>query len=299
MRLLRISIVLSALLLAACGGGGGGAGGGAAEPAPALDAAAARILTDAAAPVETPADQDARAPAILTRVDSLVLSTAFVETSSALVPSFRIQASCSGTRCVLSEPSTGVSDTVTLQDLEDAMGRTSAVLTKYGITMIRGDAADIDSYYSYMDHAAFAVQTERDSVDGVRLDILYGLAGGDLAGTRPNEITGTWRGLMVGAPRSGTFRGNTLQGDAVLTYTGGAGSTLDAAFTNIRDLDRGASYSTTSVRFNDIPVSAGGTYQAGATGNRIQGGFYGPRHAEVAGVFEQADIVGAFGAKRQ
>ena len=300
MRLLRINIVLLPMLLAACGGGGGGgAGGGAAASAPALDAAAARILTGASAPVETPADQDARAPSILARVDSLIISTAFVETSSPRVPAFRLRASCSGTRCVLSEPSTGVSDTVTLQDLELLQGQASAILTKYGITMIRESTATVDSYYAWMDHAAFAIQTQRDSVDGVRFDILYGLVGGDLAGTRPDEITGTWRGLMVGRARSGTFRGNTLQGDAALTYTGGAGSTLDAAFTNIRDLNRGVSYSTTSVRFDDIPVNAGGTYRAGATGNRIQGGFYGPRHAEAAGVFEQADIVGAFGAKRQ
>lgn len=298
MRLLRLNVVPLAMLLAACGGGG--AGGGAAGPAPALDAAAARTLTDASAPAETPVAQDARAPSILARVDSLVISTAFVETSSARVPSFQFQASCSGTRCDLSEPSTGVSETITLQDLELLMGRKSAVLTKYGITMIRAGEADIDSYYSWMDHAAFAVQTERDSVNGVRLDILYGIAGGDLAGTRPGVLRGTWRGLMVGAPRSGTFRGNTLQGDAVLTYTGAAaGGTLDAAFTNIRDLDRGASYSTVSARFDDVPVSADGTYLAGAAGNRIQGGFYGPRHAEAAGVFEQADIVGAFGAKRQ
>ena len=111
---------------------------------------------------------------------------------------------------------------------------------------------------------------------------------------------------MVGTPRSGTLlRGNRLQGDAVLTYTRGGiyGDdipTLDAAFTNIRDLDRGASHSTTSVRFNDLLVSADGTYRRiGSPGNRIQGGFYGPGHAEAAGVFERADIVGAFGAKRQ
>ena len=104
---------------------------------------------------------------------------------------------------------------------------------------------------------------------------------------------------MVGAPRSGTFRGNRLQGDAVLTYFGGGVNTLDAAFTNIRDLDRGVSYSTTNVRFGNIPVRADGTYRRGIIGNRIQGGFYGPGHVEAAGVFEQADIVGAFGAKRQ
>ena len=46
--------------------------------------------------------------------------------------------------------------------------------------------------------------------------------------------------------------------------------------------------------FNDIPVGPQGTFQSGLTGNRIQGGFYGPGHAEAAGVFEQSNIVGAF-----
>ena len=29
----------------------------------------------------------------------------------------------------------------------------------------------------------------------------------------------------------------------------------------------------------------------------MQGGFYGPEHAETVGVFEKANVVGAFGAK--
>jgi len=53
------------------------------------------------------------------------------------------------------------------------------------------------------------------------------------------------------------------------------------------------------VIFADVPISGRGTFEAGLSGNRIQGGFYGPGHVEAAGVFEQSNIVGAFGAKRQ
>ena len=293
----RINTALLAILLTACGGGGGSGSGGGSGPA--LDAAAARTLTGASAPIETPADQQARAPSILARADSLIISTVFAETSAPQVPSFQLQASCSGTRCTLSESSSGVSETISLQDLSLLQGGASAILTKYGITSVRQSAGGTDSYHSWMDHAAFAVQIDQGSVEGFSLDIRYGVAGGDLAGTRPSGITGTWRGLMAGSPQSGAFRGNMLQGDATLTYTGGARSSLDAAFTDIQNLDRGASHSTTSVRFDNIPVNSSGTYRAGAVGNRIQGGFYGPAHAEAAGVFEQAGIVGAFGAKRQ
>ena len=123
-----------------------------------------------------------------------------------------------------------------------------------------------------------------------------GFAIGDLTGSAPG-FTLTWRGPM--AATAGAARDNLLQGDAVLTYAfDGARGLLDAAFTNIRDLDRGAAHSTAALRFDDVPVASDGTFQAGLTGNRIQGGLYGPGHAETAGVVEQADVVGAFGAKR-
>ena len=125
----------------------------------------------------------------------------------------------------------------------------------------------------------------------------YGIAGGDLTGIQP-DMTATWRGLMVGTPRDGALRRNVLQGDAALTYTLGSGA-LDAAFTDIWNLDTGAAHSTSTLRFDDVPVAHDGTYEAGLTGNRIQGGFYGPDHAEAAGIVEQSGIVGAFGAKRQ
>jgi len=51
------------------------------------------------------------------------------------------------------------------------------------------------------------------------------------------------------------------------------------------------------VTFDDLAIASDGTFKAALTGNRTQRGFCGPGHAEAAGVFEQANIVGAFGAK--
>jgi len=65
------------------------------------------------------------------------------------------------------------------------------------------------------------------------------------------------------------------------------------------DLDWNAAHTIPEVRFVNVPVAADGTYMAGSVGNRIQGGFAGPDQAETAGIFEQQNIVGAFGAKRQ
>ncbi len=282
---------LALLSLAACGGGGGGSA--------TIDAAGARDLTGSQAPVETPADQAARAPGIFGRADSLLVSTITGETSHPSLRTFRIRTNCTGTRCSWREATTGVSGSIGLNDLEFTSGKSQAILTKNGITLVEGQAEGIESYGAWMDHAGFAVQSEEQMIEGVSVTGRYGIAGGDLTGIRP-DILATWRGLMVGTPRDGGLRGNVLQGDAALTYTlNGTGGSLDAAFTDLRNLDSGAAYSVSSLRFDDVPVSANGTYNAGATGNRIQGGFYGPDHAEAAGIVEQSGIVGAFGAKRQ
>ena len=64
-------------------------------------------------------------------------------------------------------------------------------------------------------------------------------------------------------------------------------------------MDRGTAHTTETVLFGNVEIDPEGTFEAGLAGNRIQGGFYGPGHAEAAGIFEQSNIVGACGAKRQ
>ena len=264
-----------------------------------LDAARAHALTGSQTPVETPADQTARAPGMLERADSLIVSTIAGETANQNLPTFRVQTNCAGTQCLWRESTTGISGSYSLNDLELSSGSSQAVLTKNGITLVEARAENIDAYGAFMDHAAFAVQSERLTIQGVSVTGRYGIVGGDLTGVQP-DIEVTWRGLMVGTPREGTLRGNVLQGDAALTYTlNGTGGSLDAAFTDIMNLDSGAAHSTSALRFDDVPVAANGTYRAGLSGNRIQGGFYGPDHAEAAGIVEQSGIIGAFGAKRQ
>lgn len=287
-----------ALSLAACLGGGGGSGGGAdAGAAPLADPGGVRVLTGSQAPAESPADQRARAPGIVSRADSLIVSTLIGETTNPQLPTLRFLTNCAGTRCSWRETTTGLSGVFGLQDLVFESGDSRAILTKYGVTLIEGQASGIESYGAWLHHSGFAVQSERSESEGYNVSGRYGIVGGDLTGVAP-PMAATWRGLMVGTPRSGALRDNVLQGDAALTYKlSGAGGSLDAAFTDIRNIDRGAAHSTTSVRFDDIPVDFRGAYRAGASGNLIQGGFYGPDHAEAAGIFEQADIVGAFGAK--
>ena len=260
----------------------------------------ARALTGSQAPVETPADQAARAPGIVERADSLIMSTVVGETTDPNLPTLQYRTSCAGTRCSLRESTTGFSRSIRLSDLRFVSGSSRAVLTKNGITVVEGRAEDgeLEGYGAWMDHATFGVQSAaRTTTEGLVLGMRFGRAAGDLTDVRPN-VTATWLGLMVGTPSAGALRGNVLQGDAALTYTL-TDNSLDAAFTDIRNLDTGAAHSTSTLRFDDVPVANDGTYEAGLTGNRIQGGFYGPGHAEAAGIIEQSGIVGAFGAKRQ
>ena len=294
-----LAAAAAAIILTGCGGGGGGSGGNVRDPGPASDPI--RSLTGAAPPAETVAVQSARAPAILSRADSLIGSSWYGETSARELPTFVAHSSCSGTSCTFTESITGVSDTVELSDLEFTHGDDRPIGTKHGVTLIkstgRDQGVDFRSLGAWMEHGGFSVNTNRFTVDGLRVTLRYGVAGGDLTGSRPTG-TATWRGLMVGTPATGADRGDRLQGDAALTYTLEA-QTLGAAFTNIKNIDRLRAHPTSSVLFTGVPVAADGTFRAGATGNRIQGGFYGPGHAETAGIFEQSNIVGAFGAKRQ
>lgn len=62
------------------------------------------------------------------------------------------------------------------------------------------------------------------------------------------------------------------------------------------EIDRNRAHTTETVVFPDVPLSPGGTLKAGQGNNRVQGGFYGPDHAEAAGIFEQSGIVDALSA---
>ena len=226
-----------ALSLAACGGGGGGDNNPAIS-SPLPDAARVRALTGSQPPAETAADQSARAAGIVTRADSLIASTMFMETSDPDLPTFQFRASCSGTRCTFREPTTGASRSTSLDDLGFRPGDSRTVLTKNGITTREGRDAERESYGAWMQHAFFGVASAQSMTEeGVRFAGWFGRALGDLTDVRP-DVTAQWHGLMVGTPSRGTLRGNVLQGDAALTYTL-TGNSLDAAFTDIRNLDTG------------------------------------------------------------
>jgi len=288
--LVPVLAVTAALVLTACGGGGSSGTGS--EP---------RIPSytpppDATPPVETSGDQRARAPALLSRSDSFIMSDLLGETSNPDVPRVRLRASCTGETCTFRHPETGVTTRFSKDDLTFSSGVSEGILTRTGITLYVGANTSGAGWGAWMHHAAFQVQAARYQRNGIRIEERVAAVLGDRTRTRP-ATTATWHGVMVGTPATGSRKGNLLTGTAQLSYRPGP-ATLDATLSDIFDMTRAAEHSVPRVRFTAVPVAPDGTYGAGASGNRIQGGLYGPRHAETAGVFEQSGIVGAFGAIR-
>ena len=162
-----------------------------------------------------------------------------------------------------------------------------------------GGVSTVLGYGGWMDHSLFTVLLGIDTYDGgsfVNWVTGYSLALGDAPGTNPG-VGGvlSWDGVMVGRNSDIESAGvsNVIQGDASVSaaLSASGGMSVDVAFSNIKDLNSGASIADMS--WTDLSV-VGGIF-----GSRtIEGGFYGPGHEEVAGVFERNDVLGAFGARR-
>ena len=284
------------LSLAGCGGNGHQNS----QPSPTLDDI--RELAGLSAPTETAAEQQARQQDIVSRADSLIVST--THTEKALpeeTRTVRWVSECAGAECKLLNPATGETQTSSLHQLETLPGDAETIGSAHGITVMsesrRHMGMDFTSFGAWMEHGSFGLNSVRAVGEEGECDTLYAVALGDLTG-RPLTGSATWLGTMVGTPIAGADRGDRLMGTAALNFDMSVGS-LDAGFSGITNIDRGRAHGVETVIFADLEIGSDGTFARGQSGARIQGGFYGPGHAEAAGIFEQSDIVGAFGAKRQ
>ena len=282
-------------------------------------------------PAETGGEVAARMAEILFRTDSLLatrvhgqrrelppevegLPDPLAPTPELERQDFLFDAGCSGVFCSLTAvgdvgqaSSGGVPDGFVRGDLNWVTRASSAWASRHGITLLEAqadvreatpDTPDMRSLGAWMSHSGFVFSHALSVDEGWETEWRYGLAGGDLAGTRPvprGDAEAVWQGVMIGSSANGYL---PLQGDVALTYDAGDAS-LDAVFSNIFDLANRQPHSVSLVRFDNVPVRLDGTFDAGARGNRIAGGFYGPGHSESVGTMEQLGIVGTFGALRQ
>ena len=179
-------------------------------------------------------------------------------------------------------------------------------------------SAGMFGYGGWMDHSVFGVYlySEVDAdIPANNLWFGYSIVAGNATGTNPSDGPFTWAGVMVGryadfddeaSDFDSDVVGNAVQGDALISImpSNADQSSVDVAFSNIRNLKSGQSIE--EFGWSGLSVSGGyfesrdRLHEFGAIhGVRwIQGAFYGPKHEEVAGVFEGNNVLGAFGAKR-
>ena len=187
------------------------------------------------------------------------------------------------------DPDTGYQAIATYRGVSLGQGRGSSELV--------GLHFDRYGYGGWLDSSYFVVESAAIGGDTPLGNIGVGYSVGAEAGSNPTG-TGrvTWTGVMVGTDVSATSAlNNRAQGDAEITIEDLADPQVDVSFANITDLATGDSHDDLS--WSGIPLMEG-RFTSGSAGASIDGKFYGSDHAEVGGVFERNDVVGAFGATR-
>lgn len=297
----------SALLLLAACGGGGSPSDGSMEETPGDSAVAEQPGTatpdDSATPGNGPPDSPSPFETAASRQLSLEL-TRLLRGGDTYVLTDALSS-------LNRKPQTDSGDSYALNSYVDDDGEIENIATMPpvqddGVWLFQSRLADCndddcsapvthaENYGGWLDHSFFYVtfMVNLQTFSFLDDEAYSGWSFGDDTGSVPVDGSANWAGLMVAADFQ---RQEIVRGDAELTVNFGA-SSVDVAFTDIRELDTGAERA--AIRFDAVPLSARG-FQSGADGHRITGTFYGPAHAEAGGVFEHEHTVGAFGATRQ
>ena len=142
---------------------------------------------------------------------------------------------------------------------------------------------------AWMEHNSFGVVSA--NVDGGELDgfKLVAAASQGVSGALPVAGSADWIGAMAGIDY-GSPRSPSLVARAELRIPDLSTPRVDIAFTERTD-------DGDDMRWAGIPVYRS-SFRRGEGADRIEGTFYGPQAAEVGGIFEHDQIIGAFGAKR-
>lgn len=288
------------MLLTACGGGAGGQG--------AMPNVEGGPMDDS---MTRPTSNEVREA--LARIGSTadrLFLTDQVETSRS-PGSGRSEFVCQGASCTIDWLGLGVATTsVTISDLSsiDANATVHPGTPIHGVPsgeirgqIVRADPArewrsitDYTIFGGWLEKSFFGVQLGdvRTTLQGDQSEFegIYAFSLGEMSGTNPVSGSATWRGAMVG--RDDANPAQTVTGHAALTYDF-VGNTVDLTMSQIR-----GSQTYADMTWQGLAVS-GGQFGSGSDSNSLEGTFYGDNHEEVGGIFEQNQIVGAFGASRQ
>ncbi|MDE0532640.1 MAG: hypothetical protein OXI01_14510 [Albidovulum sp.] len=281
-----LALFLSCLSLAGCFGGGGG--GAPAPNLPIQDASTIRAAIGGSPLNMSPEQLRSEGQRIIGASDRIV-STDVVTTGGQTL----FSTACSGNLCRIGGTTYYISDLAVPDDIGSVMTHNGVGVWQGRQQTQLGDVqAQADELGGFTRHSAFAVVAESYSQGQEAVGpFAYAVAFGDSTGSVPSSGSATWRGVVTGGSLS---RNEGFVGDATLRANFAA-SNIDAAFTNIHEAETGASRS--SIRYSDIPFTRDG-FARGSGRDMISGKFFGPGHAEAAGVFQRGSIIGAFGAKR-
>ena len=278
---------------------------------------------DPAAPqADRPPDAADRLAAVLERADVLLAAGRRTEwllsartAGNETIRAAGIEAvACTGARCVGDDGTA-----TTLRDLAGPFAGTAGAAfgTRGGfdtatVAEVVGDVADrlvdgiavtasptLTSWGFWGEHgfAALALGEGRlaATVDGTAFDGTSALATayalGDAAGTNPAGTgSATWEGIAEATP-TGAFE--RLRGTAAVTI-----GELSEPRPSVRVAIRVPGHAIGG--WADAMPLAGGRFASGTVGSDyLAGSFHGPHHEEAWGVFDTAEYLGAFGAKRR
>ena len=317
--------VLSMTFLLACGGGGsvgrdvrgsGGEGTSLAHlPHPLIaNTESARLLVDGEVSPSMTSQAIEQELSVATDADTLLISDVFLSFSET-ENTTEVEVTCVDARCLGSlQNGLPLVDAsidnfgVTLDDsnlsfgpnLDDFSDQYSLVMIHRGVTLGQGRAAgrftyedfQFQSYGGWLDETVFAVQSEAATSDAGTLYYLSAYSIGSGSGSNPSGTgAASWAGVMIGSEKRS---GHIVHGDAAVDIDNLELLEIDVAFTNIRDFNAGGSVA--DMTWDDIGLEDGSFRDTDGT---IEGAFYGMGHAEVGGIFNKAEIIGAFGARRQ
>ena len=225
---------------------------------------------------------------------------------------------CSGARC---EAAAGA--VATARDLldpagVDPAGAGAAVDTRggFGTVVTRGVfeetqtlpgldltvsvSSEVTSYGFWGDHGFAALSLGAGPVtaeiDGASFSggfsTVQAYAAGDASGMNPSGPGGaTWTGIVEASPTDPTGGFERLTGTATVTIADLSRPRVGVAI----DIP---GHAVGAPGWSDMPLEDGGFSSGTAGTDWIGGHFHGPGHEEAWGVFDTADHVGAFGARR-
>ncbi len=306
---LTAAILAATLTLGACGGGGGGGGGGGSGGPPPSSG-----LSDSADP------RVARLGGLLERADTLRMSGLHGRWSLAaaggetIEDTFDEAVSCAGGRCVAADgTATTVRDLLDPSANIDPATITAAIGTRGGFDTVttRGGfrttetlpglsvsvSPAVTGYGFWGEHgyAALALSTGpvTAEIDGTSFSGDFSMAqayvAGDAAGTNPSGTgSATWTGIAEASPADTAER---LMGTARVTIA-------DLSRPRVGVVIEVPGHAIGAPGWRDMRLANGGFRSGTAGDDYLEGAFHGSGHEETWGVFDTADHVGVFGARR-